>query len=303
VLIFSQEYTVYLLGTAHISERSAQLADRLVRDVHPDGIFVELDLKRAGGVPRQAENVSQNKFSMLEEGSAVPRDVVVPVLPTTLPRAAVASPDVPPALPESKAPKKQGFFDGMREKALAASANVVGGALKGMYQNLGDNGFRPGEEFAAAVRAGSADNAAIILGDQDVEVTLRRLTQAMAVTDLSKLNDASVQSRFSEIMPGGADTMPTGSMNVQDKEVLTTFVEEIKSRENVRALMKELKEVAPAMVQAMLTERDAYMAAGIDTLNEYECIVAVMGIAHIDGVENNLRTAGWTSVSPKCRVS
>ena len=40
---------VYLLGTAHISEVSAELAGRLVRDTHPNAVFVELDLKRVGG--------------------------------------------------------------------------------------------------------------------------------------------------------------------------------------------------------------------------------------------------------------
>lgn len=50
----------------------------------------------------------------------------------------------------------------------------------------------------------------------------------------------------------------------------------------------------------MLTERDAYMARGIDTLNEFEVMVAVMGLAHQDGVEANLKERGWRQVRLSC---
>jgi pheromone shutdown protein TraB len=42
---------LYVLGTAHISDVSAQLAQQLIRDVKPDAVFIELDLKRVGGLP------------------------------------------------------------------------------------------------------------------------------------------------------------------------------------------------------------------------------------------------------------
>lgn len=52
--------------------------------------------------------------------------------------------------------------------------------------------------------------------------------------------------------------------------------------------MGELREQAPYMVNAMLDERDAYMAAGMDILTDKEVICSVLGIAHLDGVERNL---------------
>lgn len=42
---------IYVLGTAHISDISAQLASQLIKDVKPDAVFIELDLKRVGGLP------------------------------------------------------------------------------------------------------------------------------------------------------------------------------------------------------------------------------------------------------------
>ena len=86
------------------------------------------------------------------------------------------------------------------------------------------------------------------------------------------------------------------------KEELTTFVEAMKSREKVREIMGELRKVAPALVQVMLTERDAYMATGLDSLQNYEIITAVMGLAHQDGVERNLQSFGWKSVALNCPV-
>ena len=37
------------------------------------------------------------------------------------------------------------------------------------------------------------------------------------------------------------------------------------------------------------------------TLNDFEVMVAVMGLAHQDGVERNLRERGWRQVRPACR--
>jgi pheromone shutdown protein TraB len=50
----------------------------------------------------------------------------------------------------------------------------------------------------------------------------------------------------------------------------------------------------------MLTERDAYMARGLDAINEFDVTVAVMGIAHQDGVERNLQTFGWQNARLNC---
>lgn len=299
---------VYLLGTAHISKISADLAGQLVRDVHPNAVFVELDLKRVGGVAeyvKQGEGMqeSMQKITLAPgasdtsaetAGSPKKSTIIVPA-----PTAAIAAQDTTSSQIREN---RGGFFAGLRQKALGLGARVVGSALRGMYQNLGNQGFSPGEEFAAAVMEAQKQGADVILGDQDVEVTMRRLTQALATTDLSKLNDDALSDKFSDLM-GSQKAMelpPSGVMDEISREEFTAFVENMKNRENVRAIMAELKEVAPALVQVMLTERDAYMATGLDTLNQFECIVAVMGIAHMDGVENNLRTRGWERAAPKC---
>jgi pheromone shutdown protein TraB len=183
---------------------------------------------------------------------------------------------------------------------LGFGAAAVGKAIQGMYKNLNDSGFKPGEEFVVAVREGQRIGADIVLGDQDVEVTLRRMTQALAQTDLNKLldPDSELERGMRELM-GDSDPSLASSPDAFKSE-LSTYVENMKTRDSVRKIMAQLQKVAPALVQVMLTERDAYMAAGLDTLNQFEVITAVMGIAHMDGVERNLQSQGWKQMRPSC---
>ena len=159
----------------------------------------------------------------------------------------------------------------------------------------------------------TVQNSDIVLGDQDVQITLRRLSEALAVTDLDALTnpDSDLERSMAELFGSSQPPqLPSSSSSSSSKDSpqsteemkqeLTNFVETMKSRDNVRKIMAELKQVAPALVQVMLTERDAYMATGLDTLQNYEVITAVMGIAHQDGVERNLMSFGWKPVALKC---
>ena len=64
--------------------------------------------------------------------------------------------------------------------------------------------------------------------------------------------------------------------------------------------MSQLEKMAPALYQALVSERDAYMAAGLNGLDELETIVAVVGVAHVDGIERSMSGNGWKAVLPKC---
>lgn len=348
---------LYLLGTAHISELSAQLASDLVRDVHPNAVFVELDLKRIGRLPPATSAVTKVPSSPLAslpttttvtaaeaetddgESAAVatalaqsrPTRVIVPAMISTsqsaAPRLASAgavggadSPSVltadasdvaalplpsppPPSSTTDALPPRPNWF---QRKAMDFATATVANALRGMYSNLGEAGFKPGEEFAAAIRAGQTAGATIVLGDRDVEVTLRRLTQALSQTDLNQLlsPNAEFEKALAELGggPSAAEPLLRDYDNPAEfKRAMGAYVEKLKDRDSIRKVMAQLNEVAPALVQVMLTERDAYMATGIDTLNDFECMVAVMGLAHADGVERNLQERGWKQVRPPCR--
>ena len=188
-----------------------------------------------------------------------------------------------------------------------------------MYSSLDDQGFKAGEEFVIAIREGLALNAAIVLGDRDVEVTLRRLTEALSKTDLKKLfaSDSDLEKAMGSLMPNGSRSATMEAMSgggsgkdlenangeTITKEQFKQFVETVKARENVRLVMSKLLETAPELYNAMVAERDVYMANGIDKLDQFEKMVAVVGIAHVDGIEENLKQRGWTPVSIPCQLS
>jgi pheromone shutdown protein TraB len=286
---------VTLLGTAHISTLSADLAGQLVRDIRPDAVFVELDAKRVGKatggnvVVGSTSAASRSEATIPEAvSSAVPASVVVVTSPAM--EEDTASPPAPP----------RGLGQRLRQSALQAGSAAVGNAVKSMYSKLNQSGFNAGEEFVVAVSEGRKIGAAIVLGDRDVEVTLRRLTEALAQTDLTELMspNSELEKSMSELLPG-----PPPSQDMSDadfKQEMSIYVETMKAKENVRKIMGQLKKSAPLIYQALVEERDVYMATGLNSLNQFSSIVAVMGIAHMEGVENTLASFGWQQVPLKC---
>jgi hypothetical protein len=316
--------TIVLLGTAHISQLSAELAGTLVREIRPDAVFVELDLKRVARIGTSGGGTTtaaaKGPAGLLDTTDSLPVQVIVPspqrLLPppppsmpvdgmTTTASSSSSSSSSPSSLVAPSSPSEGKKGNWFTRGAMNLAANAVGSAVKGLYSNLSTAGFQPGEEFATAIRAGQEVGAAIVLGDQDVQVTLRRLTQALAVTDLDKLlsPNSALEKSMAELLPpppSSSVVKASATDTANFKQELTGYVERLKSRDSVRKLMAELNEVAPALIQVMLTERDAYMAAGLDTLSQFDCIVAVMGLAHQDGVERNLRERGWKPLPLSC---
>ena len=269
---------VYILGTAHISSQSADVAGKLVRDVKPDAVFVELDAKRVG---RAGSIVTPNV------SDAAP--VMVPTAPM------VESIEQEAQSRSFSLPKLN-----LRQRVLQAGSAAVGGAIQGMYRKLNASGFSAGEEFVVAVREGQKVGSAIVLGDRDVEVTLRRLTEALAKTDLTELMnpDSELERSMAELLPGKP---PSPDMSDEVfKQEMSSYVETMKAKDNVRKIMKELKKAAPAIYAALVEERDIYMGQGLHSLNQFQTTVAVMGIAHMEGVEDTLQQLGWQQVPLKC---
>lgn len=308
---------VHLLGTAHISSDSADLAGQLVREIKPSAVFVELDAKRVNkAIPKPTETFFDSSQAPTPTTSSSTTMATSTVPSSTEPAAstanvggtAISSESLtlsPEATPETSLPKANPFD--FKEKILRKSSQVVGNSIKGLYSKLESQGFSAGDEFVVAVREGLAVNSKIVLGDQDVEVTLRRLTEAITKTDLKKLlaADSELEQNMKGLMP---DSIATGSVSSDKaeagmtKEELSSFIETVKTKENVKLLMANLKSVAPEIYMAMVGERDAYMANGLNKLDPFPSIVAVMGIAHVDGVERNLQSMGWVEVKASCSI-
>ncbi|KAL7489034.1 hypothetical protein ACHAW6_014614 [Cyclotella cf. meneghiniana] len=320
--------TVHILGTAHISSASAELAGKMVRELKPNVVFVELDAKRvARAIPGGIGGGEASKAASTVASSSV-GETSSGEQPTVPKAAAAATGGTVTSTPASIAPKPNPFD--VQSNLVNLGSKYVGNAVKGMYGKLESEGFKAGDEFAMSVREGLAIGSTIVLGDRDVEVTLRRLTQALAKTDIRKLlsPDSEVERSMEELLPenlksqmlaqgrGGNGASADGAMNVSsmglenvaiDKAEFQTFVETMKAKDNVKKIMGALQSTAPEIYEAMVAERDVYMGQGLDELGknlngDVGSTVAVMGMAHVDGVERYLASKGWMPMSYPCPV-
>jgi len=295
-----QERIIYLLGTAHISTSSADLAGELVRSIKPDAVFVELDAKRVGGGGNvRVEPVPSNSLSSSTDDTPMPRRLAPSSSSSSFEISSSTSAQQQQQ-PAAEAQSKRSPFD-IKGKILDAGSRMVGDSIKGLYKKLGAEGFNPGEEFVVAVKEGLAVGSQIVLGDRDVDVTLRRLTEALSKTDLKKLtsSDSDLEKSMQELLPSSSSGSSTGKPvdpTAVDKESLARYVEVVKAKDNVRLIMKTLQDAAPELYQAMVAERDEYMAKGLNKIDMFPSTVAVMGIAHVDGVERYLGGNGWTNI-------
>ena len=142
-----------------------------------------------------------------------------------------------------------------------------------------------------------------MLGDRDVEVTLQRVAEALSKTDLKTLlkPDSELEQSLKELVPNNIAANKDGDLNdAEYRQEFSDFVETVKQKDKVRKIMTQLKRVAPEIHTALLAERDAYMAAGLNGLDEIETIVAVVGIAHVDGIEQILTMNGWEPARLSC---
>ena len=100
--------------------------------------------------------------------------------------------------------------------------------------------------------------------------------------------------------------MGGASGEIISKDEFKYFVDEtMKAKDNVKNANGNFfhNSVAPKIYQAMVCERDSYMASnnGLDRLNQFDSIADIMGIAHVDdGVETILKERGWKEVQYPC---
>ena len=135
---------IYVLGTAHISDVSAQLASQLVKDVQPDAVFIELDLKRVGGLPF-------NKIQRRKDRIEIPGpDKSVVIVPNIIPVSKTI--ELTQSQQKAAMASLMDAIDfGGPEEYNQALASLLAGAgpgagISGMYRNLSKQGFKPGQE-------------------------------------------------------------------------------------------------------------------------------------------------------------
>jgi pheromone shutdown-related protein TraB len=128
-------------------------------------------------------------------------------------------------------------------------------------------GVKPGSEMLAALDAARELGARVALIDRDLEVTLRRAWAALSLAQRAMLA-ASI----------GVALVRTGPITAEAVEAL----KDPKARAEVIA---ELARAMPEIKEAVLDERDRYMAERLlEAGRGANRVVAVVGAAHVPGM-------------------
>ncbi len=212
--------TIILVGTAHVSQESAELVRSVIEREHPDRVCVELD-------PRRFEALSkQNRWDSLDLKEIIRKKQLSTLLATLL--------------------------------------------LASFQKRLGDQlGVLPGMEMLEAIKVAEANQIPISLSDRDVRVTMRRAWRSTPFLKKSLL----VSSLFLSVF----DTTHVSEETLRD----------LRKRDVLSDLIRELGKELPALKVALIYERDEYLAHEIQSA-EGDRIVAVVGAGHVEGIRERL---------------
>lgn len=172
---------------------------------------------------------------------------------------------------------------------------ILGKALGQLYGSIEKLGFTSGGEFKAAIEEGRAIGANVLLGDRDVEVTLQRLAKAISKTDadsFTRLADR-LESFQQEIGLSDIDAL------IDNKQLAIAAIERLKQRDVLNTELTAVREEVPLVFAALIGERDEYMANSLSNA-EGNVAVAVVGMAHMFGIEKFLVEKGYSIAKRNC---
>lgn len=128
---------------------------------------------------------------------------------------------------------------------------------------------RPGAEFRAAYEEALACGAKVVLGDRDIEVTLRRTWGKMSVWNKTKFILVLIYQ----------------SLFLPKADQLNELIEKLKDADILTLAFEELGKFSPTLMETVITERDLFMTAALQKIAEHHSsIVAVVGRGHVAGI-------------------
>ncbi|KYQ88625.1 hypothetical protein DLAC_11369 [Tieghemostelium lacteum] len=255
-IYFLRESTkdIFIIGTSHISKNSALSVQKLIQDVKPDTVVLEL---------------CQNRFEKMktEENSKN--------LEIHNPRSSVQS-------------LMEDIINMFRTQQLT-SGNLLQSLLKRFYNQFRLLGIIPGLEFKLAIREAEKLNANIVLGDLPISQTMNGLMKNL--TELVPLlkNPSNMTMnrdliRLEEMMKPlshvlSRDPLDTDDLEKEFKILLTN--------KNLREMRSIIKKTVPGIYDSFLFNRECHIARSIKSSNGNR-IVVVVGAMHCEGLKELL---------------
>jgi pheromone shutdown-related protein TraB len=171
--------------------------------------------------------------------------------------------------PRYAALKKKGESPSVSEvlKGGNFSQLLVQWLLAFLQRRIGmDTGVEPGAEMLAAIEEAEAHGIPVALADRDIRITLTRFWRTMTLWEKVKMFSALVAS----VAGVGGDEIDVDALTEQDV---------------VTAALVEFRKFAPHGAQALIDERDAYLAHQLHALgHRHEKVLGVVGAGHVQGI-------------------
>ena len=158
-------------------------------------------------------------------------------------------------------------------KAGMVAANLAMGAFQ---QRVADeSGIAPGEEMKAAIEEAQTAELPLFVIDRDIGITLRRVYRGVPWWQRSQLIAGIIGSLVSK------------------EKVSAEEIERLKEGDVLQSTFAEFAEESEGLYQALITERDHYMALRLAEENgdsRYKKVLVVIGAGHLAGIETNLHS-------------
>ncbi|ETX08981.1 TraB/GumN family protein [Candidatus Entotheonella palauensis] len=215
-----QDRVFILIGTAHVSQESADLVRQVIDREQPDCVCVELDAQRYKALSEQ------RRLDDLDLKEVIRRKQLSPLIVNVI---------------------------------LSSYQKRLGGQL----------GVMPGTEMLEATKIAKDLNIPIALCDRDVRVTLGRAWRSTPWLKKFLLLSTLLTSMF-------------------DRTTISEeMLRDIRQKDVLSEMLRELGELMPTLRTVLIDERDLYLAHHIRGAVGKR-LVAVLGAAHIPGVQTHL---------------
>jgi pheromone shutdown-related protein TraB len=138
--------------------------------------------------------------------------------------------------------------------------------------------IEPGADMRAAVETAESLGLGVALVDRDIQTTMQRFWARMTFLEKLKLIGGLILGLFG--YDAGRDEEPLDVEELTDADVVT-------------AMMEEFRRFSPGGAEALIDERDAYIAHKLLRLRESgHDVLAVVGAGHREGIERYLEDPG-----------
>jgi pheromone shutdown-related protein TraB len=209
-----------LIGTAHVSQESADLVRQVIDREQPDCVCVELDAQRFQALSQQ------RRLDDLDLKEVIRRKQLSPLMVNII---------------------------------LSSYQKRLGGQL----------GVMPGTEMLEAAKVAQDLQIPVVLGDRDVRVTLGRAWRSTPLLKKFLLLSTLLTSIF-------------------DRTTISEeMLRDIRQKDVLSEMLRELGDLMPTLRTVLIDERDLYLAHRIRSAVGQR-VVAVLGAAHIPGVQRHL---------------